>query len=144
MSEPQLLERILGRRPRRVVVVNDARPMLDLYRHMLEELGYEAVLLITEAIETDRIRAAAPDAVILDLEVGLQTEYGVAMAKELRSDRQYGRLPIVVATASADGLDGARQTLEDIGVPILLKPFTADTLGRLLEPAVSEAGATVE
>ncbi|MDQ2674972.1 MAG: hypothetical protein M3Y40_09990 [Chloroflexota bacterium] len=71
-----------GRRPR-VVVVNDAAAVLELYRDMLEELDCEPVVLATEAIETAKITAADPDAVVLDLEVGLQAEYGVAMAKEL-------------------------------------------------------------
>jgi CheY-like chemotaxis protein len=118
---------------KRVAVINDARSVLELYRDMLDELGYEAALLATEAVETDRIREAAPDAVILDLEVGLQMEYGVEMAKELRADAQYAAIPIVVATARAEALDGAGQTLRDIGVPVLLKPFTIDQLGAALE-----------
>ena len=117
---------------RRVVVVNDAPAVLALYRDMLEELRFEPVMMSTEAIETDRIREANPDAVLLDLTVGLQAEYGVEMAKELRADERYASIPIVVATANADALDGSRQTLEEIGVPILLKPFTVEELGTSL------------
>ena len=120
-----------GRRPR-VVVVNDAPAVLALYRDMLEELHYEPVVMATDAIETHRIRSATPDAVVLDLTVGLQTEYGVEMAKELRADARYAAIPIVVATANADALDGARRTLEEIGVPILLKPFSLQELGASL------------
>jgi CheY-like chemotaxis protein len=64
--------------------------------------------------------------------VGLQAEYGVQMARELRADERYASIPIVVATANADALDGSRQTLELIGVPILLKPFTVEELGTSL------------
>ncbi len=117
---------------RRVVVVNDAPAVLALYRDMLEELNYEPVMMATEAIETERIRQANPDAVLLDLTVGLQAEYGVEMAKELRADERYAAIPIVVATANADALDGSRQTLDEIGVPILLKPFSVEELGTSL------------
>jgi DNA-binding response OmpR family regulator len=110
------------------VVVNDASAVLALYRDMLDELHFEAVVMATEAIETGRIRAADPDAVILDLTVGLQTEYGVEMAQALRADDRYSAIPIVVATANADALDGARELLHEIGVPILLKPFTLEEL----------------
>lgn len=123
------------RRPR-VVVVNDARAVLDLYSDMLEEVGYDTVLLATEAIETDRIRDASPDAVVLDLDVGLQAEYGIEMAKDLRSDPSYAHTPIVVVTAHEDALDGARQALSDIDVAVLLKPFTTDELTALLRPDV--------
>jgi CheY-like chemotaxis protein len=122
-----------GGGPRRVVIVNDAPAVLALYRDMLEELEYQAVLLETEGIETERIAQADPDAVVLDLEVGLQADYGVEMAKALRADDRYAAIPIVVATANADALDGARQTLRDIGVPVLLKPFSVEDLKESLE-----------
>jgi CheY-like chemotaxis protein len=117
---------------RRVVVVNDDQAILDLYRDMLEELDYDPVTMVTHAIETDRIRAAAPDAVILDLQVGQQAHYGVEMARELRSDARFIAVPIVVCTASAEALDGERAVLEAIGVPVLLKPFTSDEIDAVL------------
>jgi CheY-like chemotaxis protein len=120
------------RKGARVVVVNDAQAVLDLYREMLEELEYEPVVMATVAVETDRIRETDPDAVVLDLTVGLHTEYGVRMAQELRADERYRSIPIVVATANADALDGARKALAEIGVPILLKPFTIEELAASL------------
>jgi CheY-like chemotaxis protein len=123
----------------RVVVVNDAPAVLEMYREMLQELDYEPVVLSTVAVETDRIREANPDAVVLDLTVGLQTEYGVQMAQELRSDGRYRSIPIVVATANATALDGAREILSEIGVPVLLKPFTVEELAAsLAEPFADE------
>jgi CheY-like chemotaxis protein len=123
----------MERTSRRVVVVNDAQSVLELYGDMLEELDYDPVVLSTVAIETDRIREAQPDAVVLDLTVGLQTEYGLQMAQELRSDERYAAIPIVVATADASALDGARQTLGEIDVPVLLKPFTIEDLAAVLK-----------
>jgi CheY-like chemotaxis protein len=120
-------------RARRVVVVNDAPAVLALYRDMLEELSYELVLMVTEGIETERIAEARPDAVVLDLEVGLQADYGVKMAQELRSDERYAAIPIVVATARVEALDGEAATLRKIGVPILIKPFSVDELRESLE-----------
>ena len=130
--EPNQGSANIGVGSRRVVVVNDAAAVLDLYRDMLQELDYEPVIMATVAVETDRIREADPDAVVLDLTVGLQTEYGVRMAQELRADPRYASIPIVVATANADALDGARKVLRDIGVPILLKPFTLEELAASL------------
>jgi CheY-like chemotaxis protein len=132
-----------ARRRARVVVVNDAPAVLELYRDMLAELGHEPVVMSTEAIETAKIRAADPDAVVLDLEVGLQAEYGVEMAKQLRADERYAAIPIVVATANAEALDGTRPLLDEIDVPILLKPFTVEeldvSLGRADHPLTSPA-----
>lgn len=126
--------RARDRPQRRIVVVNDAPAVLALYRDMLGELDYEPVLMETQGIETRRIADAHPDAVVLDLEVGLQADYGVMMAHELRADERYAAIPIVVATANAAALDGARQELDAIGVPILLKPFTIEQLSSSLQP----------
>ena len=119
-----------------MVVVNDDPGILDMYRDLLRELDYEPVALATTGIETERIRAHAPDAVILDLQVGEEAHYGVATAVQLRSDARLADVPIVVCTANADALDGARQQLRDIGVPILLKPFSLTAIEDVLSSPV--------
>jgi DNA-binding response OmpR family regulator len=116
----------------RVVVVNDDQAILELYRDMLRELRYEPVAMVTEGIETERIRDAHPDAVILDLQVGRWPEYGVQMAKELRNDRTFAAIPIIVCTADTNALGDARNTLRNLGVPVILKPFTVEELDRHL------------
>ena len=121
---------------RRVVVVNDDPGVLDLYRDILRELEYEPVAMATTAIETERIRAHDPDAVILDLEVGSEAMYGVAMATQLRDDARLANIPIVVCTGNPDALDGARVTLHDLGVPMLIKPFTIDEIETALSAPV--------
>ena len=121
---------------RRVVVVNDNLGVLDLYRDILRELDYEPVAMATTAIETERIRAHEPDAVILDLEVGAEAMYGVAMAVQLRDDARLANIPIVVCTGNPDALGAARPTLDDIGVPVLLKPFTIDEIDSALSAPV--------
>ena len=131
--------RDLGRR--RVVVVNDDPGVLDLYRDVLTELDYEPVALATTAMDTERITAHDPDAVILDLEVGAEAHYGVAMARQLRGDSRFANIPVVVCTANAEALDGERQTLRDIGVPIILKPFSIDTIADILEGPVPSGSA---
>lgn len=120
----------------RVVVVNDDPGVLDLYRDMLRELNYDPVAMITTGIATEQIRAHQPDAVILDLQVGEQAEYGLAMAIQLRSDSRMATIPIVICTANAEALDGHRQTMRDIGVPMVLKPIDMDTLSELLRTRV--------
>jgi two-component system response regulator VicR len=126
----------LSPRRKRVVVVNDDPGVLDMYRDLLRELDYEPVALDTTGIETERIRAHDPDAVILDLQVGAESDYGIATAVQLRSDARLANTPIVVCTANADALDGSRKQLEDIGVPMLLKPFSIATLEEILRSPV--------
>ena len=123
---------------RRAVVVTDEPAVLALYRDMLEELDLEPVTLVTHAVETERIRDARPDVVILDLEVRDQASYGVEMARQLREDPMYATIPIVVATAKADALHGERENLRKLGVPVLLKPFTLEEIGSLIGVPVGE------
>jgi CheY-like chemotaxis protein len=127
---------------RRVVVVNDDPGVLDMYRDLLRELDYEPVALATTGIETERIRAHDPDAVILDLQVGEEGRYGIATAMQLRSDPRFAAIPIVICTADAEALDGARQQLEQIGVPMLLKPFSVTTIEKVLNGGGHDGPAT--
>ncbi len=123
-------------RRKRVVVVNDDPGILDMYRDLLYELDYEPVALATTGIETEQIRAHDPDAVILDLQVGEQGEYGITTAVQLRNDARLATIPIVVCTANADALDGSRKQLEDIGVPMLLKPVSIAAIEEVLDTPV--------
>jgi two-component system response regulator VicR len=116
----------------RVVVVNDEPAVLDLYRDILEELNFEPVGMVTTAIETDRIRGFEPDAVILDLQVGDQTGYGLTMARQLREVQRFARIPIIICTANAEALHRHRRMLRDIRVPVLLKPFTVGQIDQAL------------
>jgi CheY-like chemotaxis protein len=121
---------------RRVVVVNDDPAILDLYRDVLHELDYESVTLSTTGIESEQIRAHEPDAVILDLQVGAEGEYGIAMAIQLRNDARLANIPIMVCTADVNALDGVRKQLQDIGVPALLKPVSIETIEEVLRTPV--------
>jgi CheY-like chemotaxis protein len=124
-------------------VVNDNQGVLDLYRDLLRELDYEPVALATTGIESEQIRAREPDAVILDLQVGEQSDYGIAMAVQLRSDARLANIPIVVCTANVNALDGARKQLRDIGVPILLKPFSIEAIEEVLSEPVRQSNRPV-
>ena len=128
---------------RRVVVVNDDQSVLALYAEMLHELDYEPVVMATMGIETDRIREARPDAVVLDLQVGLQYEYGVEMALQLRADEELAAIPLVVCTGDASALVGTARILREIGVPVLLKPFTLADLGEALAGRAERTVATL-
>jgi CheY-like chemotaxis protein len=121
---------------RRVVVVNDDQAILDLYRDLLSELDYDPVGLATTGIESEKIRAHDPDAVILDLQVGEEGEYGIAMAIQLRSDARLANIPIVVCTGNADALAEARKRLRDFDVPTLLKPVSIETIEVVLSSPV--------
>ena len=123
-------------RRRRVVVVNDEQSILDLYRDILRELDHEAIGLTTTGIQSEQIRAHDPDAVILDLQVGGESDYGIAMAVQLRSDARLAHIPIVVCSANADALDTSRKQLRDIGVPMLLKPFSIQAIEEALSTPV--------
>lgn len=116
-------------------MVNDDPGILDMYRDLLHELDYEPVALDTTGIETERIRAHDPDAVILDLQVGAEGNYGIATAVQ-RSDARLANIPIVVCTANAEALDGSRKQLADIGVPMLLKPVSIARLEEILSSPV--------
>ena len=127
---------------RHIMVINDTVAILDLFRSLLEEEGYQVT---TDGFSVEggellqRVQAVAPDLIVLDLIIQ-QEERGWQFLQLLKMDRTTQTIPIVVCTAAAKLVEELQVHLDTMGVRTVLKPFAIDAvldaLGQLL-PDVS-------
>ncbi|HWV25047.1 MAG TPA: response regulator [Thermomicrobiales bacterium] len=111
----------------RILVINDTQEILDLFREILEEEGYEVVLSSFGVKELGDIRAIAPDLVILDFLFGNEPQ-GWQLLQKIRMTRDMQALPIIVCTAALRMARELEGHLEAKNVGLVLKPFDIDDL----------------
>ncbi|HEX6818555.1 MAG TPA: response regulator [Ktedonobacterales bacterium] len=111
----------------RVLVVNDTQEILDIFRDILQDEGYEVVLYsytIEEMAEVERI---APDLIILDYVFGYE-KAGWQMLQKLKMTRATENTPIIVCTAATREVRDIQGYLQAHGIRLLPKPFDIDEL----------------
>jgi len=84
---------------KRILIADDKASSRELLRTVLEHQGYAVI----EAANGDeallKARAAAPDLILLDLQMPIRSGYDVI--RELRGEVQFRAVPIIAVTASA-------------------------------------------
>ncbi len=119
-----------------VVIVEDEPEMLDIMGINLEQAGYDVISARDGLEGYEAVEKGNPDAVILDL--NLPNMSGFRLARLLRRDPRWKRLPLIVATAftfeevedlANEGIDG-----------FITKPFDPVDLVSKLEYILSRSG----
>jgi CheY-like chemotaxis protein len=110
-----------------VVVVDDDRATLALYRDLLGEEGYRATLLVSPDLEPAAIAALAPDLLLLDLRFGHE-RCGVDLLRQLKGDPATLGIPVLVCSADARLLDELGEQLAAWDCAVLAKPFGLEEL----------------
>jgi signal transduction histidine kinase/ActR/RegA family two-component response regulator len=116
--------------PRRVLLVDDQRDILDGMALLVESAGIEVRAAESAAEAAAVFEAFAPDAVVLD--IGLPGEDGYALAKRLRA--LAGANPPSLIAMTGYGRDADRAAAEGAGFDVhLTKPVTPEALLATLE-----------
>jgi len=87
----------------RILAVDDEPDLLELVRMGLDSAGYEVETADTGARALERLRAAPPDLLLLDLM--LPDLSGTELCKRIRADARLGELPIIMLTAKGEEVD---------------------------------------
>ncbi len=106
-------------------VINDDEDILDLYRTLLEDAGYEVTTSKFAFEHPSDVERLAPDLVILDIKFGAQP-LGWRMLQKLRMYTPTARLPLVVATAAINEAREQEEYLLSRGIGVVYKPFDID------------------
>jgi CheY-like chemotaxis protein len=131
-----------GRRPRRVMLVDDDASLRMMYRFNLEASGVEVMEAGDGEAALELLQTELPDVILLDVMMpGID---GWEVAARLASDPRTRELPMIFITARAD--DAARSRGLGLGAAgYLTKPFNpvslADEIERILDGADSQRGA---
>ncbi len=119
-------------RPRHILVINDTVAILELFRAILEDEGYQVT---TDGFATEstallkRVIDLHPDVIILDLLI-VDEQRGWQFLQMLKMARQTASIPVIVCTGAARLVEELQVHLDTMGVGVVLKPFDIDVLLR--------------
>jgi DNA-binding response OmpR family regulator len=106
----------------RILVADDDEDLLDLVAYALTQAGYQVVKAGDGNLALERFESAAPELVILDINMPGKTGFEVCAAIRARS-----RVPVMMLTARSEEKDLVRAL--DLGADdYLTKPFSPRTL----------------
>ncbi len=89
--------------PKRILIVEDERDILDLVRLYLDKEGYRTAGAASGAEALRAIKGDRPDLIVLDLM--LPEMDGLEVCKRLRGDPATAMIPIIMLTAKAEESD---------------------------------------
>jgi len=109
----------------KIMVVEDDKDYIILYKEYLTLVGYEAITEQHSSKAMDVARALKPDLFILDLM--MPEPDGFKLTRMLREDPEFRRTPIIIITALND-LDSKLVALGSGANDYLTKPFHIEDL----------------
>jgi DNA-binding response OmpR family regulator len=110
---------------RKIVVVEDDQPILDLMDILLKKLDYEPVLIPNGLDALTAVRADPPALILLDIMMSPLS--GWEFLERLRMECNLREVPVILFTASPTVPEKMKK-LNDPRVGILQKPVTFDEL----------------
>ena len=134
MTDPHAATEATAAPRGRILVVNDTPEILDLFRDILEEEGYEVVLHSYATRDLDEVKAVGPDLIVLDFIIGGEDQ-GWQLLQKLKLDRETEQIPIIVCTAAVGLVRELEGHLRAKGIAVILKPFDIDDLLRQVDSA---------
>lgn len=120
---------------KRILVLNDSQELLELFRTILEEEGYEVVLFSYAIEEMSEVARIEPDLIILDFLIGAMQPKGWQMLQKLKLVRETENIPVIICTAAEQSVQEQQGYLTSKGVIVILKPFNIDELVEAVEKA---------
>ena len=109
------------------LIIEDDRDIAALFRHVLDIAGYRTEIVMHGGEAVERLQAAPPDIVLLDLT--LPGVPGSLILEDMRADDVLKDVPVVVVTAHSHLAD----TLAVEPDLVLLKPVNLDQLSNLVQ-----------
>jgi CheY-like chemotaxis protein len=114
-----------------ILIVEDEYGLAELLREVLTERGYDVTLAINGRLALDVLREREIHLVLTDLMMPVMD--GAELAEAMRADERHRRIPIVMMTSLVTAAPSGAGLYE----ALLGKPFTPDTLLKVLETLVS-------
>jgi two-component system response regulator VicR len=127
----------------RILVIDDDHDIVDLYRLIFEEAGYEALFAFSAFEEVSAIQQLHPDLILLDAKLGSDNG-GLLLLEQLKLHHATQAIPVLLCTAADEVRRQHEESLRDRRIPILAKPFDIENLlhmvQQLLHASLSHVG----
>ncbi len=121
---------------KRILVVNDSQELLELFRTLLTEEGYEVIVYSSAIEDLKEIEQIKPDLILLDIMLGNREASGWQMLEKLKLFPATASIPVILCTAALDRIHQQQGYLTSQGVLVILKPFNLDDLLACIEKAL--------
>lgn len=129
---------------KRILVINDTKEILELFRDVLEgEMGHEVILMSFAPDELSRIVDVAPDLVIVDFVIGDREMEGWQLLQKIRMHPATAGIPVVACTAAVKQVRESEAYLLEQGVEVVLKPFTIAQLESAVRNGLKTVGSAL-
>jgi len=119
---------------RRIMVVEDDQPILELMEILLRRLGYEPVLVMNGLEALEEIKKSPPELILLD--IMMTPINGWEILEKLRGEYGQKDLPVLLFTA-APMVQKEVEKLNDPALGILQKPVSFAELSAALQKFLS-------
>jgi two-component system phosphate regulon response regulator PhoB len=125
----------------RILVVDDEPDLLELVRVNLSQAGYQVDTAPNGTVAMERLRAAPPDLLVLDLM--LPDLSGTEICKRLRGDRHLADMPVIMLTAKGEEID--RVVGFEVGADdYVTKPFSPRELALRIRAVLQRRQPTTD
>ncbi|WP_144281923.1 response regulator [Chryseobacterium echinoideorum] len=117
---------------KKILIFDDDQSILDVFKIIFAENGYEVQISQTSQDILDRVRAFIPDLILMDNwipEIG-----GIEALKLLKNEDDYKNIPVIYMTANSDISSLAKKAQAD---DFIAKPFDLNKLERMVEKYLS-------
>lgn len=108
---------------KKILVCDDDQEILEMIQLVLEDEETTVISVFNSMTVLAEVDAHKPDMLLLDLWMPIIT--GDQIVRQLRNDEEYKQLPIVVMSASRDGMEIANKSG---ATDYIAKPFDIDEL----------------
>lgn len=126
----------------RILVINDTQEILEMFRAILEDEGYEVVLSSFPVQKAQEIEQINPQLIILDFIFG-ERKLGWQMLQLLKMQRSTAKIPIIICTAAESAVRDQEGYLVSQGIQIVYKPFDLDVLLQAISRALDPNNKTL-
>lgn len=110
---------------KRILVINDTKEILELFRDILGDgMGHDVTLMSYAPDELVRIVEEKPDLVIVDFVIGDREMLGWQLLQKMRMHPVTAEIPIVACTAAVRQVRESEAYLLEQDIGVVLKPFT--------------------
>lgn len=110
-----------------IMVFNDAQEVLDLFRELLTNEGYQVTLYSYGQNDIQRVEESQPELLILDYLPG-EEKVGWQLLQKLKMKRSTENIPIIICTTQWKLAQDIEGYMLSKGILVVYKPFNIDDL----------------
>jgi CheY-like chemotaxis protein len=111
----------------RALIIEDDKDAAELYRHVLEPLGFQTEIIRTGEAASARLMDVVPAVVVLDLHLPDHTS-GTDILHQIRADKRLTETRVIVVTGHPE----LAETVSDEADAVLVKPVDVSQLSDLI------------